>query len=56
MEYKRIRDTYYIRIDKGENLTESIKDVCKREKIQAERRIGRKIDPQAGIEVWNLNP
>lgn len=35
MEYKKINHTFYIRIDKGESLTDSIKDVCKREKIKA---------------------
>lgn len=35
MEYKKINHTFYIRIDKGESVTDSIKDVCKREKIQA---------------------
>lgn len=35
MEYKKINHTFYIRIDKGESVTDSIKDVCKKEKIQA---------------------
>ena len=35
MKYKKIRDTFYIRVDKGENVTGSIIEVCKREKIQA---------------------
>jgi predicted DNA-binding protein with PD1-like motif len=35
MEYRKINETYYIRIDKGENLTENIKEVCKIEKVQA---------------------
>lgn len=35
MEYRKIKHTFYIRIDKGEDVTDSIKDVCRREKIQA---------------------
>lgn len=35
MEYRKIKDTFYVRIDKGENLTDSIKVVCKKENIQA---------------------
>lgn len=35
MEYKKIKDTIYLRLDKGEKLIESLKDVCRREKIQA---------------------
>ncbi len=35
MKYKKINDIYYIRIDKGENVTDSIIEVCERENIKA---------------------
>ena len=35
MDYRRERDTLYLRIDKGEELVESIKRVCEKEGIQA---------------------
>lgn len=33
MEYKKMKDTIYLRVDKGENVTEAIKEVCKKEGI-----------------------
>ena len=33
MEYKKMKDTIYLRVDKGENVTETIKEVCKKEGI-----------------------
>lgn len=30
MEYKKMKDTIYLRVDKGENITEIIKEVCKK--------------------------
>ncbi len=33
MKYRKIGDTYYIRIDKNEKVVESILDVCEKEKI-----------------------
>ena len=35
MKYRKIDDTFYIRIDKGEKVTESIIEVCERENIKA---------------------
>lgn len=35
MKYRKIKDTFYIRIDKGEKVTESIIEVCERENIKA---------------------
>lgn len=35
MEYRKENKTYYIRLDKNENLTESIKQICRKENIQA---------------------
>lgn len=35
MDYRRSKDTLYIRVDKGESLTDTIKHVCEREGIQA---------------------
>lgn len=29
MEYKKMKDTIYLRVDKEENVTETIKEVCK---------------------------
>lgn len=34
MEYKKIKDTVYIRVDKGENVVQTILSVCKKENIQ----------------------
>ena len=33
MEYKKMKDNIYLRVDKGENVTETIKEVCKKEGI-----------------------
>lgn len=33
MEYKKMKDTIYLRVDKGENVTETIKKVCKKEGV-----------------------
>ncbi len=30
MEYKKMKDNIYLRVDKGENVTETIKEVCKK--------------------------
>lgn len=35
MEYRKENNTYYIRLDKAESLTEKLKEVCKKENIQA---------------------
>lgn len=35
MEYKKEKNTLYIRLDKNESLTESIKQICKKENVQA---------------------
>ena len=34
MEYKKIKYNVYIRIDKGENVVQTILSVCKKENIQ----------------------
>lgn len=34
MDYKKMKDTLYIRIDQGENVVEKILDVCEKENIQ----------------------
>lgn len=34
MEYKKIKDTVYIRIDKGENVVQTILSVCRKENIR----------------------
>lgn len=31
MEYKKMKETIYLRIDKGENVMETIKEVCRKE-------------------------
>ena len=33
MEYRKYHDTYYIRMDKGDEIIEKIYDVCKKEHI-----------------------
>ena len=33
MEYRRFGDTYYVRIDRGEEIISSIMDVCSKERI-----------------------
>ena len=33
MEYKKMKDTIYLRVDKKENVTETIKEVCRKEGI-----------------------
>ena len=33
MEYRKIKETVYIRIDKGENVVQSIQSICEKEKI-----------------------
>lgn len=33
MEYKKMKDSIYLRVDKGENVTETLKAVCKKEGI-----------------------
>ena len=33
MDYKRMKDTYYVRIDKGEEIITSLMDVCRKEGI-----------------------
>ncbi len=35
MEYRKENSSYYIRLDKDESLTESIKEICKKENILA---------------------
>lgn len=35
LEYKKIKDTYYIRLEKGEKIVKSLKDICKKERIHA---------------------
>ena len=35
MEYKKMKDSFYLRIDKNEKVVETIKGLCRREKIQA---------------------
>ena len=34
MEYKKIRNTVYIRVDKGENVVQTILSVCRKENIR----------------------
>ncbi|NLA47987.1 MAG: DNA-binding protein [Bacteroidales bacterium] len=52
MEYKRIKDSYYIRIDKGENVTDCITDVCLREKIQSGYFQGIGACDQVELSTW----
>ena len=33
MEYKKIKDTIYLRIEKGENVIETIKKLCKKDAV-----------------------
>lgn len=35
MEFKKIKDTYYLRIDKDEKIVETIRKMCRQERIQA---------------------
>ena len=35
MDYKKYKDTIYLRIDKGEEVVETIKKVCKKEHVEA---------------------
>lgn len=35
MEYKKMKDSFYLRIDKDEKVVETIKRLCREEKIQA---------------------
>lgn len=35
MEYRKNKDSFYLRIDKDEKVVETIKELCRREKIQA---------------------
>ncbi len=35
MEYRKENNTFYIRLDKDESLTEGIKEICRKETIQA---------------------
>ena len=35
MDYRKMNDTYYIRIDKGEEIISEILNVCRRENIQS---------------------
>lgn len=33
MEYKKMKDAIYLRVDKGENLIEAIRELCKKEAV-----------------------
>lgn len=35
MQYRKINHTFFIRIDKGENISERIKEICRHEKIES---------------------
>ncbi len=54
MDYRKIKDTIYLRVDKGEAVIETIKKVCERERKSNCRALGRKFCVESGIDVWNL--
>ena len=46
MEYKKIGETYYVRMDRGDEIIS---------KPTVGGSIGRKFDPETGTGFWNFN-
>ena len=54
MEYRKFHDTYYIRMDKGDEIIEKIYDVCKKEHIASAVYSG--IGGCSGVEIQTFIP
>ena len=60
MEYKKIGETYYARMDRGDEIIGNILEICRKESIPSVicptigGSIGRKFDPETGTGFWNF--
>lgn len=60
MDYRRMNDICYIRVDKGEEIIGKLLEVCKTEKIKSATFTGiggfisRKHDPETGTGFWSF--
>lgn len=52
MDYRKIKDTVYIRIDKGESVIETIKKVCEEENIRSGHFQGIGACDEAVLATW----
>lgn len=55
MEYRKFDDTYVVRLNKGEEVIESLKDLCKNENIELAEIIGLGASNLVEIGVFNVN-
>ncbi len=55
MEYRKFDDTYVVRLNKGEEVIESLKDLCKNENIELAEITGLGASNLVEIGVFNVN-
>lgn len=55
MEYRKFDDTYVVRLNKGEEVIESLKDLCKNENIELAEITGFGASNLVEIGVFNVN-
>lgn len=55
MEYKKFEDTYVIRLNKGEEVIDSLKELCKTEDIKLAEVTGLGASDLVEIGVFNVN-
>ena len=55
MEYRKIEDTYVIRLNKGEEVIASLKEICKNEDIKLAEITGLGASDLVEIGVFNVN-
>ena len=55
MEYRKFDDTYVVRLNKGEEVIESLKDLCKNENIELAEITGLGASNLVEIGLFNVN-
>lgn len=55
MEYKKFEDTYVVRLNKGEEVVEKLKELCKNENIKLAEITGLGASNLVEIGVFNVN-
>ena len=55
MEYRKFDDTYVVRLNRGEEVIESLKDLCKNENIELAEITGLGASNLVEIGVFNVN-
>ena len=55
MEFKRFENDYVVRLNKGENVIESLKKLCKEENIKLAEITGLGASDKVEIGVFNIN-